>query len=84
MLKGLRLALETYSKMPSAENCPNKTLIADHAAWQLVMMSRRIESVRKSIFHNVSLATNFTPESVFSDRFYCKNTKTARMYFTAC
>jgi len=66
MLKGLRLALETYSKMPSAENCPNKTLIADHAAWQLVMMSRRIESVRKSIFDNIdSIAkTRKLPECI--------------------
>ena len=41
--------------MPSAGNCPNKTLVADHATLQLVMMSRHIESVRKSIFDDVSL-----------------------------
>ena len=54
MLKGLRKVLENYSKLPSAGNCPNKTLIADHATLQLVLMSRRIESVRKSIFDDVS------------------------------
>ena len=54
MLKGLRLLLQTYSSLNSAQ-CANKTLVADHATFQLALMALRVESARKTITEHVSV-----------------------------
>jgi len=57
MLKGLRLLLQTYSSLSSA-HCVNKTLVADHATFQLALMALRVESARKTITEHIdTLAT---------------------------